>query len=67
MKITKIVLHWDNGGTTEHSDPTGIDLGGLLGSAEDISNAPPASLGGLIQGVLTGAIGLLIRKFGLSI
>ena len=65
MKLTKVTLQWDSGAVTEHADPKGIDFGDILGMAT--GDVEPASFGALLQSLLTGGIGLLIKKFGLSI
>jgi len=65
MKITKVTLQWDDGSTTEHASPKGLDLGDVLGMAA--GDVKSDSLGGLLQGLISGGIGLLIKKFGLSI
>ena len=71
MRITKITVQWDNGSETIHSDPKGLDLGdipGLMGlSPGSISDAQAGSLPGLISGLLTGLIGIAIKKLGLPI
>ena len=71
MRITKITINFDNGATAEYQDAKGIDLGdvpGMIGlSPESISDAATDTLPGLISGLLTGVIGLLMKKYGLAI
>ena len=70
MKITKIIINFDNGATAEYQDAKGIDIGdipGMIGlSPESISNAEAGTLPGLVSGLLTGVIGLLMKRFGLD-
>lgn len=69
--MTKITIDFDNGATAEYQDPKGLNLGdipGLMGiSSGSISDAQPGSLPGLISSLLTGVIGLAIKKLGLPI
>ncbi len=70
MKITKITINFDNGATAEYQDPKGVDLGDIpdmIGlSPDSISDAATDTLPGLVSGLLTGVIGLLMKRYGLE-
>ena len=66
MKITNISISFDNGATIEGHHPEGFDFGDVL-SPDSISNAASDTLPGLISTILTGAIGLLMKRYGLVI
>ena len=71
MKITKITINFDNGATAEYQDPKGVSLGdipGMVGLTPDaISESVEGTLPSLVSGLLTGVIGLLMKRYGLVI
>ena len=68
MKITKITIDFDDGSSAGYENPKGLDLAEIIGSVgDDISNAASDTLPGLISAVLTGVIGIAMKRFGLSI
>ena len=68
MKITKITINVDDGSSADYQNPKGLDLGDIVASVgDDISGAASDTLPGMIAAVLTGVIGILMRRFKLSI
>ena len=71
MKLTKITLNFDNGASAEYQDAKGLDIGDVFGglglTPESISEGAAGTLAGLIQTILTVGIGILMKRFGLSI
>lgn len=68
MKITKITVNFDDGSSADYQNPKGLDFGDIMSSmGDDIGSAAQGTLPGLISAVLTGLIGIAMKRFGLSI
>ena len=69
MRVTEIIVKTDDGGVLEYKNPKGFNLADILGilglSADSIVNPEPGTWQGVLNGLITTVLGILMKRFGL--